>query len=205
MVLAAATLWGSSGLFINLIAETGLTGSQITALRLVMVPIMVLVFLLITDRSKLRIQRKDLGWMVLNGIIGIFVFNLCLFGAVSGAGIFGAQFYGKNDQQGLKFSLRFKLVLCLLLTAAGVGLFLLSGDRMISSYLAGEGAAEEIKTAFDSAKLYLLIMLIGFVPFAVTQSYSSTLRETGETVLPMKAGMIAVTVNLLFNYILKFL
>lgn len=87
MVLAAATLWGSSGLFINLIAETGLTGSQITALRLVMVPIMVLVFLLITDRSKLRIQRKDLGWMVLNGIIGIFVFNLCYTYAIQWTGM----------------------------------------------------------------------------------------------------------------------
>ena len=37
----------------------------------------------------------------------ILIFNLCLFGAVSGVGIFGAQFYGKNDQQGLRFSLRF--------------------------------------------------------------------------------------------------
>lgn len=26
----------------------------------------------------------------------IFVFNLCIFGAVSGAGIFGAQFYGSG-------------------------------------------------------------------------------------------------------------
>ncbi len=134
----------------------------------------------------------------------IFVFNLCLFGAVSGAGIFGAQFYGKNDQQGLRFSLRFKLLLCLLLTAFGIGLFLLFGDKLIGAYLAGEGSASEIETAFSSAKLYLMIMLIGFIPFAVTQSYSSTLRETGETVLPMKAGIAAVTVNLLFNYILIF-
>lgn len=27
----------------------------------------------------------------------IFVFNLAIFGAVSGAGIFGAQYYGKGD------------------------------------------------------------------------------------------------------------
>lgn len=134
----------------------------------------------------------------------IFVFNLCLFGAVSGAGIFGAQFYGKNDRQGLRYSLRFKLMLCLLLSAFGIGLFLLFGDKLIGSYLAGEGSAEEIEIAFRAAKKYLLIMLTGFVPFAITQSYSSTLRETGETVLPMKAGIIAVSVNLLFNYILIF-
>ena len=47
-------------------------------------------------------------------------------------------------------------------------------------------------------------MMLGFIPFALTQSYASTLRETGETVLPMKAGIVAVLVNLCFNYILIF-
>ena len=36
------------------------------------------------------------------------------------------------------------------------------------------------------------------------QIYASTLRETGETVLPMKAGIAAVLVNLVGNYILIF-
>ena len=49
----------------------------------------------------------------------ILVFNLCIFGAVSGVGIFGAQYYGKNDQQGLRYSLRFKLIICLILTVGG--------------------------------------------------------------------------------------
>lgn len=40
----------------------------------------------------------------------IFVFNLCIFGAVSGAGIFGAQFYGSGDHEGVRDTLRFKLV-----------------------------------------------------------------------------------------------
>ncbi len=134
----------------------------------------------------------------------IFVFNLCLFGAVSGVGIYTAQFYGKGDNEGLRFSLVFKIILCLALTALGIVLFLTVGDSLISLYLQGEGSPEDVKTAFDSAKVYLLIMLIGFVPFALTQSYASTLRESGETVLPMKAGIIAVLVNLLFNYLLIF-
>ena len=29
----------------------------------------------------------------------IFVFTFCIFGAVAGAGIFGAQFFGKGDHQ----------------------------------------------------------------------------------------------------------
>lgn len=134
----------------------------------------------------------------------IFVFNLCLFGAVSGAGIFGAQYYGKNDQKGLRYSLRFKLILCLVLTAVCIALFLTVGDDLIRAYLRGESENVDPAVAFSSAEKYMYVMLIGFVPFALTQSYASTLRETGETVLPMKAGMIAVSVNLVFNYILIF-
>ena len=32
----------------------------------------------------------------------IFVFNLCIFGAISGIGIFGAQFFGKKDYEGVR-------------------------------------------------------------------------------------------------------
>ncbi len=131
-----------------------------------------------------------------------FVFNLCLFGAVSGVGIYSAQFYGKGDNRGIRFSLVFKIILCLVITVIGVILFLTVGDSLISAYLQGEGTLEDAETAFNSAKSYLLVMLVGFVPFALTQSYSSTLRESGETVLPMKAGIVAVFVNLVFNYLL---
>ena len=40
----------------------------------------------------------------------IFVFNLCIFGAISGAGIFGAQFFGKGDNEGVRQTFRFKIV-----------------------------------------------------------------------------------------------
>ena len=136
----------------------------------------------------------------------IFVFNLCLFGAVSGVGIFGAQYYGKKDNEGLRNSLRFKLFLCLIITLICIGIFFLLGDSLITSFLKGEAEIQTVDpiVSFDNAKTYLLIMMLGFIPFAITQSYASTLRETGETLLPMKAGVVAVIVNLCFNYILIF-
>lgn len=36
----------------------------------------------------------------------------------------------------------------------------------------------------------------------VVQVYASTLRECGSTITPMKAGITAVIVNLVFNYLL---
>jgi putative MATE family efflux protein len=51
---------------------------------------------------------------------------------------------------------------------------------------------------------YLQVMLWGLLPFALTNAYASTLRETGETTVPMVGGIVAVFINLILNYILIF-
>lgn len=134
----------------------------------------------------------------------ILVFNLMIFGAVSGAGIFGAQFYGNGDHKGVRDTLRFKLLSCALLTVLGVAAFIVFGGTLIRQYLQGEGQVEQIEACFGYAKQYLHIMLIGFFPFFVSQCYASTLRETGETILPMVSGIAAVVVNFCFNLVLIF-
>ncbi|MBR2409790.1 MAG: MATE family efflux transporter [Lachnospiraceae bacterium] len=134
----------------------------------------------------------------------IFVFNLMIFGAVSGAGIFGAQFYGSGDHKGVRDTFRFKILSCGILTALGIAIFLGFGDELIRQYLQGEGQVEQIEACFGYAKQYLLIMMVGFIPFYISQCYASTLRETGETILPMVAGIVAVAVNFCFNLVLIF-
>lgn len=134
----------------------------------------------------------------------IFVFNLCIFGAISGAGIFGAQFYGKQDMEGVRHTFRFKLLICIGITVLAILLFISAGDQLIGVYLKGEGALEDAAASLRYGREYLMISLVGMVPFAVVQAYSGTLRETGETVLPMKASLVAVLVNLVLNYILIF-
>lgn len=133
-----------------------------------------------------------------------FVFNLAIFGAISGAGIFTAQFYGSSDKQGMRDTFRFKLLICLLLTAVGVVIYLLFGDSLIRHYLKGEGALTDIEASFRAGKEYSLVMLFGLLPFAIVQCYSGTLRETGQTVVPMTAGIVSVCINLILNYILIF-
>ncbi|MBE6762156.1 MAG: MATE family efflux transporter [Ruminococcaceae bacterium] len=134
----------------------------------------------------------------------IFVFNLCIFGAISGAGIFGAQFYGKGDHKGLRDTFRFKLIFCVALTLLCIGIFLAFGENLIGFYLKGEGNPEDAALSLMYAKKYLFVMLIGMVPYTIAQCYSSTLRETGQTVVPMVAGVAAVVVNLSLNYVLIF-
>lgn len=134
----------------------------------------------------------------------IFVYSLCIFGGLSGAGIFGAQFYGQDNQAGVRDTFRFKIWIGIIITVIGFIIFGLLGDFLIQSYLSGEANQENVAIALNYGKQYLWIMMIGIIPFCVVQIYSSTLRETGETVLPMTAGIIAVAINLILNYILIF-
>ena len=134
----------------------------------------------------------------------IFIFNLAIFGAVTGAGIFGAQFFGKGDHEGVRYAFRFKIIASVLITFAAVGAFLCFGDEIIMSYLRGEGNVENIEAALSYGKEYLFIMLLGFLPYALMYCYAGTLRESRETLLPMKAGIIAVLTNLCLNAILIF-
>ena len=142
------------------------------------------------------------GVSIVNGLL--FVFNLCVFGASSGAGIFTAQFYGSKDDDGIRHTFRFKFLICIVISLVGAAIFLLGGSSLIGLYLTGEGDAATAAGALDHGLKYLAIMLWGFLPFALTNTYSSTLRETGETFIPMLGGIAAVFVNLVLNYILIF-
>ncbi len=134
----------------------------------------------------------------------LFVFNLCIFGAVSGAGIFTAQYYGSDNHEGIRYTFRFKLIIGVCLTALGIGLFLLSGQPLIELYLQGEGTAEDAAMTLAYGWDYLLVMLWGLPAFAIATAYNSTLRESCQTVVPMAAGVSAVVVNLVLNYVLIF-
>lgn len=134
----------------------------------------------------------------------MFVFNISVFGIISGAGIFGAQFYGCGRHDGVRHTFRFKILCCLLLIVAAAAVFFFYGNHLISMYLHGEGDGMELKTALTSGRNYMLVMILGLLPFGIEQAYTSTLRECGETVIPMKAGIVAVLVNLILNYILIF-
>lgn len=142
------------------------------------------------------------GVAIVNQIL--FVYNLALFGILSGASIFGAQFYGKGDWDGLRSAFRFKCSAGLVVFLLGVAVFLSSGDGLISLFLHESEAGADLATALSAGSDYLRIMLIGLLPYAVSQIYASTLRETGQTLVPMYGGMAAVLVNLTFNYILIF-
>ena len=134
----------------------------------------------------------------------LLVFNLAVFGAISGAGIFSAQFYGCKDHKGVQRTFRFKLYVCAAILVLGIAVLFFGGDKLILLYLHGEGNNAALDATLGYGKQYLWVMLFGLFPFVVEEIYASTLRECGETKLPMIAGVVAVAVNLVLNYVLIF-
>ena len=134
----------------------------------------------------------------------IFVFYLCIFGGLAGAGIFTAQYFGSNDDEGIRHTFRYKLWMGVILLLAAVMTFVFFGDGLISLYLKGSQDTGDLAAALKYGSDYLRIMLVGLPAFMMVQVYANTLRECGETVVPMRAGVVALFVNLIFNYLLIF-
>lgn len=132
----------------------------------------------------------------------IFVFNLAIFGGLSGPGIYGAQYYGQNNIEGFRNTFRIKQWICGISLLMGLSVFIFKGETLINLYLHGESDVVDPVLTMKYAKQYLTIMLGGLLPFAVTQIYASSLRETGDSIKPMVAGIVSVAVDIAFNYML---
>ncbi len=132
----------------------------------------------------------------------MFVFNLAIFGATSGVGIFTAQYYGSKNEQGMKHSIRFSMYWGLAILVVGVVIFGAAGQALINFYLTDNGAEGDIAATLAYGTSYLTIMVIGLPPFVVSQVYAGTVRSAQKTLPPMVAGLIAVAVNLFLNYVL---
>ena len=134
----------------------------------------------------------------------IFIVYLSLFGGMAGAGIFTAQYYGKKDEKGVQDIFRIKSLIGMVLTAISILVLWYWGEALIGMFLTEGDASLSVEETMLHAKGYLRIMLIGLVPFAMSQCVASTLRECSQTVSPMIASVAAVFVDLVFNYILIF-
>ena len=139
---------------------------------------------------------------IANSVLSVLM--LAIFGGLSGAGIYGAQFYGKGDMDGMRHTFRFKLYFGLSITAAAIVVYLLFGEAFIASFLQGESNGGDLALALREGRDYLRVMLWGQVPFALVQIYAGTLRESGETRAPMIAGICAICTNLVLNWVLIF-
>ncbi|MBQ8795968.1 MAG: MATE family efflux transporter [Clostridia bacterium] len=178
--------------------------------KVVLIALPVLIQNIITNFVSLldNIMVGQIGTEQMSGVAIVnqlvFVFNICIFGGISGAGIFTAQYFGKGDHKGVRDTFRAKIIICLSVTLIAVCVLFFFNEELISLFLHQSDDELDLGRTLGYAKDYIFIMLLGLLPFAVTQAYSGTLRETGQTVVPMCAGIVAFVVNMILNYILIF-
>lgn len=142
--------------------------------------------------------EKMSGVAIANQLLNVS--NVCVAGAISGIGIFTAQYYGKQDHEGLRHTFRFKIAVSFLLTILSTVVFMLFGPALIGTFIHSGDSAQTMASAWS----YLEVMMIGLVPYALSLSYSTTLRETHATVLPLIGSSVAIATNLVLNYALIF-
>ena len=134
----------------------------------------------------------------------LFVFYLCIWGSLAGAGIFSTQFFGKGDMDGVRYAIRFKLLTAITIFSIAIAILYFNGPALILDYIAKDTSDADRAATLGYALSYLHIMLIGLVPFSLTQVYASAMRESGRTTLPMIASMTAMVANFIFNVLLIF-
>jgi len=154
--------------------------------------------------DNLMVGSLDAESMTAVSIVGqlVFVFNLAIFGGLSGPGIYGAQYYGQGNKEDFKNVFRLKVWICTVCCLVGIALFFIFDKELINLYIHDTDSSLDPTLTLEYARDYMRIMLSGFIPFAFTQIYAGSLRETGQSHQPMWAGIVSVVVDIIFNYLL---
>lgn len=141
------------------------------------------------------------GVAVVNQLL--FIFNICIFGGLSGAGIFASQFHGKQDKEGLQYVFRFKIIVAVVVSLIALLVLGFFARPLISLFLTDNGQAD-IPATIAFAEQYIFYMLLSLLPFSIKECYATSLKEIERTVFPMVGSSIAVALNFILNLILIF-
>ena len=103
---------------------------------------------------------------------------------------------GAGDHERIPKAVSHGLIMTLImaLVVSIVGFFF--GDKLLIPF----GLTDEITMRYASE--YLKIILVGFIPLALTTTYTAALRAIGNTKAPLLYNFIANVLNILFNWIL---
>ena len=117
----------------------------------------------------------------------VFVFNMM-------ASVFFSQYFGTKDEEHMRKCYALKYVLSISFAIVGMVVLFTFGRDIASLFVSTEAE-------LDIAVSYLNIVISSSIPFAITVTLSSTLRESHKTFTPMMITFIGIMFNLLFNYL----
>ncbi len=83
LVIIAASLWGTIGVFTRTLTDFGFTAFDLMLARASMTALTLIAYFLIFDREKLKLKLKDLPIFILTSLISCILFNFCYTNAIN--------------------------------------------------------------------------------------------------------------------------
>ena len=140
------------------------------------------------------------GVAVANQLVSIYI--MCIWGTMSGAEIFGAQFHGNKDMDNLRNTFRFMILMALLVSAVSAVIFLVFGEPLVRLYIYSDAQGSDTVLALREGTRYLRLLIISFLPLGLNMGYTSILRVNDENMVPMYSSMVGVVSSLAINFLL---
>lgn len=221
-IIAAAALWGSIGVFYQLLTAAGLDSMQAVVVRVALSALLYTGYLLLTDRQALNIAPRDCIYFIGTGICSLVLFNLCYFSAITRSSmavaavllytapvfvtLLSAALFGERLTRIKLLSLALTLCGCLLVTGV-----LGSGGVSLSAILfgLGSGLGYALYSIFGTIALRkyssktvtvysFLFASVGALPFAKPALLLSALSTPGGAV----GGVCIAVVCCILPYLL---
>lgn len=85
-IILAGSLWGIISIFVHILNAAGFHSLQCVEIRSLFTALLLLLYLLATDRQKLKIRRRDIPYFIGTGMCSIVLFNYCYFEAINVTG-----------------------------------------------------------------------------------------------------------------------
>src|SRR6056297_3881297 len=126
-----------------------------------------------------------------------FIFNVVMFGLVSGGSIFIAQFWGTKQTFNISRTTALMLSCSLILSSIFFVLVFFFPENKFRIF------SPDQQVILEGTK-YLTAISFSFITFGITMTYAFVLRNTEKAVVPMLVSMIAIGLNVLLNYSLIF-
>jgi len=147
------------------------------------------------------INKFDELHLAYNGVSAanrlMFVCNFVWIGIICGVNIFTSQFFGANNKEKVKETLRFSIYISVLFAIIGFIVITFIGNSVVNTYISDPVARQY---GYD----YLNVMRYGNLFVAFNMSMANGYRSIKKPTIPMVVGIIGILFNIFMNWIFIF-
>ncbi|MDD4564026.1 MAG: MATE family efflux transporter [Eubacteriales bacterium] len=126
-----------------------------------------------------------------------FVYWGVIFGFTSGSSAFTAQFWGKQDPHNIRRVTGFAITVCF-----GFGMLFFIPSVFFPEYILR--IFTDIPAVIELGKDYVRIGAVCFLTLSITVPFTTALRTTQQTSVPLKISIIVFSTNTFLNYVFIF-